>query len=70
MARKIVAVDDVEKFGIMVSYPDKTSGFVVGQGGEIVLFNTRRQAEKALKAMKADDNYTWNCAVEVAPFRK
>ena len=61
---------DSEKFGIRVSYDDKTTGWIVGQNGEIALFKSQRDASKALKAIKASDNYTLNCAIDVAQFRK
>ena len=71
MARKIVAEPgDSEKFGIRVSYDDKTTGWIVGQNGEIALFKSQREAAKALKAIKTSDNYTLNCCIEVVQFGK
>lgn len=70
MARKIIASDTEDRFGIRILWPDKACGWIVGSDGDYLLFRTEREASKALKAMKANDNYTWNCNAEVASFRK
>ena len=70
MARRIIASDTEDRFGIRILWPDKTCGWIVGNDGDYLLFRTEREAAKALKAMKSNDNYTWNCTAEVATFRK
>lgn len=70
MARKIVAADSPERYGILVTHMDGKSGWLVGSDNNYLLFDSLKEATKALKKLKSNDNYTWNCDVTVAKFDK
>ena len=71
MARKIkIEPADSDKFGILVSYPDGASGWIVGPDCDYLLFDTEAEAAKALRKMKKDDRYSWNCDVQVTLFHR
>lgn len=71
MARKIIFLDaDSDRYGIRVSYEDGRSGWIVGEDSDYLLFDTQKDAEKALRKMLRDNRYSWNCKTEVARFPK
>ena len=70
MGRKIVAVEDSERYGILVTHNDGSSGWLVGSDNDYLLFISLKEATKYLKKLKTDDNYSWNCEVTVAKFDK
>jgi len=68
MARRIKESPDAVKFGIRVLHEDGKVGWIVGYDCDVQLYDSAKDAEKALKAMKKNTNYSWNCNVEVAEF--
>ena len=70
MARKIIAVDEPDRFGILVTYSDGQSGWIAGTDNGYMLFPTEKEANKALRKLKRNDNYSWNCNIKVARFQK
>lgn len=54
------------QFGIQITHPDGTSGWVVGGNGDCLTFKTEAAASKALKQLLANDNYSWHCQAVVA----
>ena len=71
MARKIKITDaDVEKYGIRITHEDKKVGWIVGPDGDYLLFNSEEEAARALRKMKRDPRYSWNCVAEAARFQK
>lgn len=67
MSRKVVIMKEEPKpYGIRVTYPDGSSGWVVGQDKKCMAFASEGEAVKAMRRMKRDTRYTWNCTVEVA----
>ena len=43
-------------------------GWIVGRDCEVLLFKDKPTATAALKTMKADERYSWNCEAAVAEF--
>ena len=43
-------------------------GWIVGKDADIWLFRDKAAATAALKGLKADDRYSWNCEAVVAEF--
>jgi len=72
MARKLKIIEDadVKKYGIRITYSDGKSGWIVGSDCDYLLFDSEPEAARALKRMKKDDRYSWNCTAEVVPFNK
>ena len=68
MGRKIVAVED--RYGILVIHHDGSSGWLVGNDNDYLLFTSLKEATKYLKKLKTDGSYSWNCEVTVAKFDK
>ena len=69
MPRRIKAVDtDAEKYGIRITYKDGKSGWLVGPDNDYLLFDAESDALKAIKKIKRNDNYSWNCTVEASEF--
>lgn len=67
--RKVIMVDaDAGKYGIRITHNDGVVGWIVGQNGEVLLFNTEKEAKKKLNSMIKNENYSWNCIAEVAKF--
>lgn len=67
--RKVIMIEaDSDKYGIRVTHNDGVVGWIVGQSGEVLLFNTKKEAQKKLNELLKNNNYSWNCTVEVAYF--
>ena len=43
-------------------------GWIVGKDADVMLFKDRPSAAAALKKLKSDDRYSWNCEAVVAEF--
>ena len=43
-------------------------GWIVGKDADVMLFKDKPSATAALKKLKSDDRYSWNCEVVVAEF--
>jgi len=70
MARRLKAIDaDAVKYGIRITYKDGKIGWIIGSDCDYLLFNSEAEASKALKKMKKDDRYSWNCVAEIARFQ-
>ena len=71
MARKIRMIDaDADKYGIRIIHEDGKVGWIVGPDCDYLLFDDMASAEKALRSMKRDKRYSWNCVAEAAKFSK
>jgi len=71
MTRKIkIEPADADKFGILVSYQDGASGWIVGPDCDYLLFDSDQEASRALRKLKRNDNYSWNCRAEVVRFSR
>ena len=69
MQRKIKITDaDTDKYGLRVTHVDGVTGWIVGADGDYLLFDSETDAEKALRKMKRDENYSWNCTAVVDKF--
>lgn len=66
--RKIIEEEGIGMFGIKCTDANGRVGWIVGEGGKVLLFSTQKAAEKAFKVMKADDRYSWSNPAEVAQF--
>jgi len=60
--------DTSAQYGIRISYDKGPTGWVAGKDSDVMLFADRAAAAAALKKMKADDRYSWNCEAAVAEF--
>ena len=56
------------KYGIRITYEKGPVGWIVGKDGDVMLFADKASATAALKKMKADDRYSWNCDATAAEF--
>ena len=56
------------KYGIRITYERGPVGLIVGKDGYIMLFPDKASAAAALKKMKSDDRYSWNCDASAAEF--
>lgn len=69
MARKQKVLDlGTTRYGIKVTDTTGRVGWIVGQDGDYLLFESEDDAAKALKKMKRDDRYSWNCRAEAVRF--
>lgn len=69
MPRKIKITNATyDKFGIRIVHVNGTSGWAIGDDRDYLLFDTEEDAIKAMKKMKRDGRYSWNCTVSVAKF--
>ena len=69
MARRIIVTDpNADRFGIRITDPTGRVGWIVGQDCDYLLFDSEAEASKALRKMKNNDNYSWNCEAVVAKF--
>lgn len=62
--------DEPVRFGILITYSDGHSGWIVGADSDYLLFDSEKEAGKALRKLRGNDNYTWNCNAHVAKFSK
>lgn len=69
MGRKI-KISDAEQYGIRIDHGNGKIGWIVGPDGNYLLFDTEEEAAKALRKMKKDDRYSWNCDVQVTLFHR
>jgi len=44
------------------------TGWLVGKDSDVLLFKDKTTANAALKQMKSDDRYSWNCEAAVVEF--
>ena len=56
------------KYGIKITHDKGPVGWVVGKDSDVMLFADKVTATAALKKMKADDRYSWNCEAVIAEF--
>ena len=71
MARRIVVSDaSADRFGIQITHAPGQVGWLVGNDGDYMLFETEKEAAKVLKRLRNDDHYSWNCLAEVKKFGK
>ena len=56
------------KYGIRITYEKGPVGWIVGKDGDIMLFPDKASAAAALKKMKSDGRYSWNCDASAAEF--
>ena len=56
------------KYGIRITHDKGPVGWVVGKDSDIMLFSDKTAATAALKTMKTDNRYSWNCEAVVAEF--
>lgn len=69
MTRRLKAIDTgAEKYGIRITYKDGKSGWLIGPDNDYLLFDAESDALKAIKKIKRNDNYSWNCTVEASEF--
>lgn len=69
MARKQKALDlRASRYGIRITDQTGRVGWIVGQDGDYLLFDSENDAAKALRKMKKDARYSWNCTAEVSVF--
>lgn len=67
--RKIVESEQVsDKYGIALIHPDGDVGWIVGNNADVALFATEAEAQKHLKALKRNKNYSWKVTTEVRKF--
>ena len=55
-------------YGIRITWERGQVGWIVGRDCDALLFDDRAAAVAALKKMKADDRYSWNCDAAVDVF--
>ena len=58
------------QYGIRITHgePRPSVGWIVGRDGDILLFPDKPKATAALKEMKKNETYSWNCLAEVVEF--
>ena len=54
-------------FGIKIT-SNGVVGWIVGKDSDILLFKDKPSATAALKQMKSNDHYSWNCEVVIEEF--
>ena len=57
----------ISMFGIRIT-SNGVVGWIVGKDADIWLFKDNASAMAALKGLKSDDRYSWNCEAGVAEF--
>ena len=62
MARKITS--EAPRYGICVAHDDGTEGWLTGKDASVLSYATIEEAQKALRQLKRDTHYSWNCVVE------
>ena len=68
MKRKIIVTDGA-RYGIRITHPDGSSGWIAGGDKGCLTFSSEAEAQKALRKMRKNDKYTWNCVAEVAQLK-
>lgn len=64
MRRKIVE-SPTAGYGICVRHSSDTVGWLTGKDAKVLSFQSAEEAQKALRQMKRDHHYSWNCDAQV-----
>lgn len=55
-------------WGICVTHPDGSCGWLVGEDLDVQTYPTKEEAENALTQMKKNPHYTWSLLIEAKEF--
>lgn len=58
------------QFGIKVSYTGSPGGWIMAATGDVLLYRTEAEANKAIRNLLKNDNYSWNCQLTAERYGK
>ncbi len=67
--KKIAEKKTLTGFGILISHADGVSGWMTGEDGKPLLWPSSAEAERAMKKIKANKKYSWNCQTTVSEYQ-